>query len=105
MDQETFGATTYDRERRLKSGGYSIVTTMDVQTQQAAKRAVERNLKTGSKNALMLAAVEPGTGRSGAGHQPQLQARRPEQARTSAPATRQRPARASVVRTRTPPTP
>lgn len=63
MDQETFGATTYDRERRLKSGGYSIVTTMDVKTQQAAKKAVERNLKTGSKNALMVSAIEPGTGR------------------------------------------
>lgn len=63
MDQETFGATSYDRERRLKSGGYSIVTTLDVKTQQAAKDSVERNLKTGSKNAIMLAAIEPGTGR------------------------------------------
>lgn len=63
MDQETFGATSYDRERRLKSGGYSIVTTMDVQTQRAAKNSVERNLRTGKKNAVMVAAVEPGTGR------------------------------------------
>lgn len=63
MDQETFGATSYDRERRLKSGGYSIVTTMDVKTQRAAKDSVERNLKTGNKNALMVAAIEPGTGR------------------------------------------
>jgi membrane peptidoglycan carboxypeptidase len=63
LDQETFGATTYDRERRLKSGGYSIITTLDVKTQEAAKNAVERNVKTGRKEALMLAAVEPGTGR------------------------------------------
>ena len=63
MEQETFGATSYDRERRLKSGGYSIVTTLDVKTQKAAKDAVERNLKTGQKNALMVAGVEPGSGR------------------------------------------
>ncbi|GAB3149485.1 transglycosylase domain-containing protein [Micromonospora sonneratiae] len=63
MDEETFGATRYDRERRLKSGGYTIITSLDVKTQEAAKKAVERNLKTGSKNAPMIAAVEPGTGR------------------------------------------
>jgi Membrane carboxypeptidase (penicillin-binding protein) len=63
MQQETFGATQYDRERRLKSGGYSIVTTLDVKTQDAAKKAVERNVKTGKKEAMMVAAVEPGTGR------------------------------------------
>jgi len=62
MEQETFGATSYDRERRLKSGGYHIVTSLDLQTQDAAKNAVEDALKTGSKHALMVAAVEPGTG-------------------------------------------
>ncbi|WP_326563072.1 penicillin-binding protein [Micromonospora sp. NBC_01796] len=63
MDQETFGATTYDRERRLKSGGYSIVTTLDVQAQDSAKKAVEKHLATGKKEALMVAGIEPGTGR------------------------------------------
>ncbi|RKR89546.1 membrane peptidoglycan carboxypeptidase [Micromonospora pisi] len=63
MDQETFGATTYDRERRLKSGGYSIVTTLDVTAQDAAKKAVEKYMKTGNPEALMVAGVEPGTGR------------------------------------------
>ncbi|MEV1286063.1 transglycosylase domain-containing protein [Micromonospora sp. NPDC049679] len=63
MEQETFGATSYDRERRLKSGGYSIVTSLDPKTQDAAKANIEQRLKTGNKNALMLAAVEPGTGR------------------------------------------
>jgi membrane peptidoglycan carboxypeptidase len=63
LDQETFGATTYDRERRLKSGGYSIVTTLDVQAQEAAKKAVEKQVPTKRKEALMVAAVEPGTGR------------------------------------------
>ncbi|GAB3796338.1 transglycosylase domain-containing protein [Micromonospora zhanjiangensis] len=63
IQQETFGATPYDRERRLKTGGYSIITSLDVATQQAAKDNVEQQLKTGRKEALMLAAVEPGTGR------------------------------------------
>jgi membrane peptidoglycan carboxypeptidase len=63
LSQETFGATTYERERRLKSGGYRIVTTLDVPTQESAKRNVEAHLKTGHKEALMLAAIEPGSGR------------------------------------------
>ncbi|MFC6015520.1 transglycosylase domain-containing protein [Plantactinospora solaniradicis] len=63
MDQETFGPTRYDRERRLKSGGYSIVTTLDAKTQKVSKDAIERNVKTGKKEAMMLAAIEPGTGR------------------------------------------
>ncbi|MEV7231621.1 MULTISPECIES: transglycosylase domain-containing protein [Polymorphospora] len=63
MDQETFGATSYDRERRLKSGGYSIVTSLDVATQDAANKNIEKRIKNDNKNALMVAAVEPGTGR------------------------------------------
>ncbi|WP_141714830.1 penicillin-binding protein, partial [Micromonospora mirobrigensis] len=63
MAQETFGSTTYDRERRLKSGGYTIVTTLDPQAQDGADAAVRRNLGVNSKKARMLAVVEPGTGR------------------------------------------
>ncbi|HYN97572.1 MAG TPA: transglycosylase domain-containing protein [Pilimelia sp.] len=63
LSQEAFGATAYDRERRLKSGGYRIITSLDVKTQAAAKKNVEKQLKTGHKNALMVAAVEPGSGR------------------------------------------
>jgi membrane peptidoglycan carboxypeptidase len=62
LDQEAFGSTTYERERRLKSGGYQIVTSLDAKTQDAAKANVEQKLKTGHKNALMVAAIEPGTG-------------------------------------------
>jgi membrane peptidoglycan carboxypeptidase len=64
MDQESFGATTYDRERRLKSGGYKIVTSLDPGVQDAAKANVEQYYKTGKNhpNALMVAAIEPGTG-------------------------------------------
>ncbi|MGW2622794.1 penicillin-binding protein [Micromonospora taraxaci] len=63
MQQETFGSTTYDRERRLKSGGYTVVTSIDVQAQKAADAAVRRAKKETSKEAAMVAVVEPGTGR------------------------------------------
>ncbi|WBB74032.1 transglycosylase domain-containing protein [Micromonospora sp. WMMD1128] len=63
LGQETFGSTTYDRERRLKSGGYTIVTSMDVQAQKAADKAVRNHLSESSKAARMVAVIEPGTGR------------------------------------------
>ncbi|WP_200210183.1 penicillin-binding protein [Micromonospora coerulea] len=65
MQQETFGSTSYDRERRLKSGGYTITTTLDVQAQKGADSAVRRGIKNAEsyKAARMVAAIEPGTGR------------------------------------------
>ncbi|MEH1126877.1 penicillin-binding protein [Micromonospora sp. CPCC 206061] len=61
--QEAFGGSEYDRERRLNGGGYRVVATLDPKTQKAAKDNVEQRLKTGSRNALMVAAIEPGTGK------------------------------------------
>ncbi|WP_406073408.1 transglycosylase domain-containing protein [Micromonospora sp. NBC_01638] len=63
MQQETFGSTTYDRERRLKSGGYTVVTSIDVQAQKGADKAVRKAKSENSKEAAMVAVVEPGTGR------------------------------------------
>ncbi|MEU7612822.1 transglycosylase domain-containing protein [Micromonospora sp. NPDC049204] len=63
MGQETFGSTTYDRERRLKSGGYTVVTSIDVQAQRGADKAVRRAKSENSKEAAMVAVVEPGSGR------------------------------------------
>ena len=69
LEQEAFGATPYERENRLKTGGYTIVTSLDPKVQHAAKANVERYLPTVDKKgqpewrALMLAAVEPGTGK------------------------------------------
>ncbi|RGC70880.1 Penicillin-binding protein 1A [Micromonospora sp. MW-13] len=63
MQQETFGSTSYDRERRLKSGGYTIVTSLDAQAQNGADKAVRKGLGVNSKAARMVAVVEPGTGR------------------------------------------
>ncbi|MGS2612985.1 penicillin-binding protein [Micromonospora sp. LZ34] len=63
MQQETFGSTSYDRERRLKSGGYQITTTLDVQAQRGADKAVRKAKSETAKEAAMVAVVEPGTGR------------------------------------------
>jgi membrane peptidoglycan carboxypeptidase len=69
LEQEAFGATPYERENRLKTGGYVIYSSLDVTTQKAAKDNVEQRLPTIKKTkqpesaALMLAAVEPGTGK------------------------------------------
>ncbi|MET8837256.1 transglycosylase domain-containing protein [Micromonospora sp. NPDC004540] len=63
LQQETFGSTSYDRERRLKSGGYTITTTLDVQAQKAADKAVRNHLSEDNKAARMVAVIEPGSGR------------------------------------------
>jgi membrane peptidoglycan carboxypeptidase len=65
MEQEAFGATPWERERRLKGGGYHIVSTLDVDVQQAMKNQVDDHLETSADepHALMLTAVEPGTGK------------------------------------------
>jgi membrane peptidoglycan carboxypeptidase len=63
LAQPAFGADPYEREERLKTGGYSIVTSLDVKAQAAAKKNIEQLDRTGSNaSALMLAGVEPGTG-------------------------------------------
>ncbi|WP_229069135.1 transglycosylase domain-containing protein [Actinoplanes sp. DH11] len=62
LGQSAFGETSYDRERLLKSGGYRIVTTLDVDAQADARAEISARQKDTNPNALMLAAVEPGTG-------------------------------------------
>ncbi|GAB2582229.1 penicillin-binding protein [Paractinoplanes abujensis] len=63
MSQEAFGATPYDRERRLKSGGYRITTTMNIEAQADARKRIADHIAEMDKNALLLAATEPGTGK------------------------------------------
>jgi membrane peptidoglycan carboxypeptidase len=63
LDQESFGATTYDRERRLKSGGYKVVTTLDLKGQAGARREIAERQSDSSQNALLLAGIEPGNGK------------------------------------------
>jgi membrane peptidoglycan carboxypeptidase len=63
LNQPAFGADPYEREARLKSGGYTFYTSLDVGAQASAKRNVEKFDATGSNpTALMLAGVEPATG-------------------------------------------
>jgi membrane peptidoglycan carboxypeptidase len=63
LQQPAFGADVYEREARLRSGGYTVYTSLDVNAQLSAKRNVEKIDPTGSNpTALLLAWVEPGTG-------------------------------------------
>jgi membrane peptidoglycan carboxypeptidase len=62
LAQKQFGATTYERERQLNAGGYRITTTLDPAVQRAARKQVHRRLPDRNRNALMVAAVQPGTG-------------------------------------------
>lgn len=61
--QEAFGVDRYERENKLRSGGYTVVSSLDVGIQAAARKRVEDQVKTGSSDALMVALVEVGTGR------------------------------------------
>jgi membrane peptidoglycan carboxypeptidase len=63
MSREEFGATAYERERRLKTGGYRIATTLDVEAQKDARHRVGQLISEKNKNALLVAAVEPGNGK------------------------------------------
>jgi len=63
MTQKAFGANPYERERQLKTGGYTIVTSMDVKAQTSARKEITKKIKDKNKNALLIAGVEPGTGR------------------------------------------
>jgi membrane peptidoglycan carboxypeptidase len=64
--QEKLGSDGFDRENRLKSGGYRIVASLDINAQAAAKRNIDTLMQQGRRpahEALMLAGVEPKTGR------------------------------------------
>ncbi|WP_239117719.1 transglycosylase domain-containing protein [Paractinoplanes ferrugineus] len=63
LSQPAFGDNEYDRERRLKSGGYKIVTTLDINAQKSARKRVLEQRSDNSVNAVLLAAVQPGTGK------------------------------------------
>ncbi|WP_307872967.1 transglycosylase domain-containing protein [Paractinoplanes ovalisporus] len=62
LGQKEFGANAYDRERQLKSGGYTVVTSLDLKAQAAARHQITRKIKDDNKNAVVIAGIEPGTG-------------------------------------------
>ncbi|MFB9696048.1 transglycosylase domain-containing protein [Amorphoplanes digitatis] len=63
LTQEAFGKSTYDRERQLKTGGYRVVTSLDIKAQKAARKEITGLIRDTNRNALLLAGVEPGSGR------------------------------------------
>ena len=63
LSRPEFGRTEYDRERRLKSGGYRIQSSLDLKAQAAARENIGDKIGINNRDALLLAAVQPGTGR------------------------------------------
>ncbi|MCW2639881.1 MAG: glycosyl transferase, partial [Dactylosporangium sp.] len=61
--QPQFGATVADRERALKQGGYTIVTSLDPNMQAAAQQQSLSVYGYNNPRALPMAVVQPGTGR------------------------------------------
>ncbi|WP_156926102.1 transglycosylase domain-containing protein [Glycomyces arizonensis] len=60
--QEDFGKTEDERKARLYRGGYEIVSTLDVDLQEAAEDAIEKQEPTGSEFALGSVVIGAGTG-------------------------------------------
>ncbi|MEU4214548.1 transglycosylase domain-containing protein [Actinoplanes sp. NPDC026623] len=63
LGRPEFGSNSYDRERRLKSGGYRIQSSLDLKAQAAARENIADQIGIKDRDALLLAAVQPGTGR------------------------------------------
>jgi membrane peptidoglycan carboxypeptidase len=63
LNQSAFGKNTYERERLLKSGGYRVVTSLDVNAQHDARQRISQVTNDNDRNALVLAGIEPKTGR------------------------------------------
>jgi membrane peptidoglycan carboxypeptidase len=62
MGRAEFGASPMERLEKLRRGGLSVVTSLDVKAQSAAFTQVTTREKIGSPYALGVVAVEPGTG-------------------------------------------
>ncbi|WP_093407370.1 transglycosylase domain-containing protein [Micromonospora sediminimaris] len=63
VGQPEFGDTVQEREQALRRGGYTVVTTLDPQTQATAQRQATDIYGYDNPRAVPIAAVEPGTGR------------------------------------------
>jgi len=61
--QEKFGADGYERLNKLRSAGYKIISSLDIQAQSGAMRSINEVMaKKPAHEAMMLAGIEPGTG-------------------------------------------
>ncbi|MGV9214551.1 transglycosylase domain-containing protein [Micromonospora sp. RB23] len=63
LTQPAFGATPAEREQALRSGGYTVVTSLDPKIQATAQQQATKVYGYDNKRALPIAAVQPGTGR------------------------------------------
>ncbi|MFI5929683.1 transglycosylase domain-containing protein [Micromonospora sp. NPDC051543] len=63
LTQPAFGATPAEREQALRSGGYTVVSSLDPKIQAAAQQQATKVYGYDNKRALPIAAVQPGTGR------------------------------------------
>ncbi|GAB1640873.1 transglycosylase domain-containing protein [Krasilnikovia sp. MM14-A1259] len=61
--QPAFGATPAQRDRALRRGGYTVVTTLDPHVQHAAAMSSKSVYPVHSRRVLPIAVVQPGTGR------------------------------------------
>ncbi|MEU1360965.1 transglycosylase domain-containing protein [Micromonospora zamorensis] len=62
LTQPAFGATVAEREQALRSGGYTVVTSLDPKIQATAQQQATKVYSYDNKRALPIAAVQPGTG-------------------------------------------
>ena len=63
-DQAKFGKDSYERLNKLRSAGYKIISSLDLQAQAAAQSSVTNVMKNKkASEAMMLAGVQPGSGR------------------------------------------
>jgi len=62
LRDDALGNTAAKRERELKTGGLTIVTTLDLRMQRAADRSVRKHVFPTDQAIGGLAMVEPGTG-------------------------------------------
>lgn len=62
-EQPAFGASPDERQRLLRRGGFSIVSSLDPDIQRRATEQVLRIYDVGNRRAAPTAVVEPGTGR------------------------------------------
>lgn len=63
MSIPAYGKGPLERLDKLRRGGYTIVTSLDVRAQESALRQVTTREKIGSPHALGIVGIEPGSGR------------------------------------------
>ncbi|GAA3519076.1 transglycosylase domain-containing protein [Aeromicrobium panaciterrae] len=63
MDEPALGATPSEREQRLRRGGLTIKTNIDLRMQKAANDAVKSTVDSTDQAIASMAMVEPGTGK------------------------------------------